>query len=235
MKKRYQQMNEQINPSPALYHKVMEQAEPRVHRRFRPVAVMAAVLALVLFATPVMAAYVPAINDLMYMVSPEMAARFSPVQKTCTRNGIKMEVVSASIHGAVTEVYISFEDLEGNRVNSQVRAESDEYLLGRSLFLGSGNWGSGVSAAKYDPQTGKAFVMIEENYSFYSSLLGRYLTSDEIYGGRMTVFVEELECYDENGQKQIVNGPWRVTFEIDESGYVGEHDDGVPVTTSPGV
>lgn len=233
MKEQYQQMNQHINPSPELHQKVMERALPKSHRRFRPVAAVAAVLAFVLLVTPVMAAYVPAINELMYMVSPEMAARFSPVQRSCSNNGVKMEVVSASIHGAVTEVYISIEDLEGNRVNGQTRAESDEYLLGRSLFLGSGNWGSGVSAAKYDPETGKAFVLIEENYSFYSTLLGRYLTSKEIYGGRMTVFVEELKCYDENGLMQTIKGPWRVTFDIDESGYVGERDDGVPVTTSP--
>ena len=231
MKEMYQKLNEHITPGRHLTEAVMEQAAPR-HRRLRPLALVAAVLALVMLAVPVMAANIPAVAELMYMVSPEVAARFLPVQKSCTNNGVTMEVVSASIHGAVVEVYLSFSGEDGMELDPYISAEGDT-LLGRSVLLGSGSWGESLYAAKQDPETGKVFQMLEHDYSFYSRLLGRYLTVDEIYGGKMTAYVESIRWYDDAGEKHTIAGPWYVTFEIDESGYVGERDEGVPMITMP--
>lgn len=231
MKEMYQKLNEHITPGRHLTEAVMEQAAPR-RRRLRPLALVAAVLALVMLAVPVMAANIPAVAELMYMVSPEVAARFSPVQKSCTNNGVTMEVVSASIHGAVVEVYLSFSGGDGVELSPYVSAEGDA-LLGRSILLGSGSWGESLYAGKQDPESGKVFQMLEHDYSFYSRLLGRYLTVDEIYGGKMTAYVESIRWYDDAGEKHTIAGPWYVTFEIDESGYVGERDDGVPMITMP--
>ena len=231
VKKLYQQMNEHILPGAALYDRVMERTKPRRCLRLRPLAAAAAMLVLLLVGTPVMANYVPVISELMYQVSPEMAARFLPVQKEDTVNGIRMEVVSASIHGTTAEVCISFDDLEADRIDERLRTEGAE-LLGKSPFR-SGSWCGSIGSFDFDPETGKAIMVINQNYSFYFPLLERYLTVDELFSGKITVCVESLYWYTEDGGTESVPGPWLVAFEINESNYVGERDDGVPLTTSP--
>ena len=136
---------------------------------------------------------------------------------------------------STAEIYISFEDLQGDRLGSDLRVDGAE-LLGKSVFL-SGNWGSSIGQFGYDPESGRAVMVIEENYSFWSSLRGRYLTVKELFGGKITVNVDRLYrlVETEDGQRveeTIAEGPWQIKFRIDESTYVGPRDDGVPQTTS---
>lgn len=220
----YRKMNEKIRPSEDVRERVMEKACPRRPARFR-VAVVAAILALAVMAVPAAA-----------QVSLELATRFRPVMESCTVDGIKMEVVAASVHGATAEVYIAFEDLQEDRIDEKLRIEGEE-LLGKNPFL-SGTWGSSIGKFDYDAESGQAIMVIEQNYSFWSSLRGRYLTVEELFGGKITVSVDRLYCLvqTEDGEwveQTIAEGPWRVSFEITESEYVGPRDDGVPQTTSP--
>lgn len=232
MKEAFDRMNAHIRPDAGLDSRVLDQiATPaKPHRRFRPLVAAAAVLVLIVTAIPAMAYCIPAVSELMFQVSPQMAARFTPVQISDTVNGIRMEVVSASIHGATAEVCISFEDVEADRIDYRLRTQGDE-LLGRNPFL-TGSWGGGIGNFAFDEETGKAIMVIEENYSFYSPLKGRYLTVRELYGNKITVQVDALYWYLEDGTTESIPGPWRITFDITESNYVGEHDDGVPATTS---
>lgn len=234
LKTEYNRMNEKINPDAALKASVMEKTAPRQGMKFRPAVAIAAMLVAVLMAFPAMAAYVPAVNALMFQVSPEMAARFTPIQESCTKDGIRMEVVSASIHGATAEVCISFEDLEGERIDSRISIGGGR-LLGKNPFL-SGSWGDGIGYFSFDESSGKAIMVIEENNSFWSNRKDRYLTAKELYSGKITVQVDYLYVVDEteDGEycEQIVaEGPWCVTFPITESSYIGERDDGVPAIT----
>ena len=221
--KKYREMNEKILPQKVLMEGIMEKTRGKGPQRLK-FAVVAAVLALVVCAMPVMAGYVP-----------DVAVRFKPVMESCTADGIRMEVVAASVHGATAEIYISFEDLQGDRLGSDLRVDGAE-LLGKSVFL-SGNWGSSIGQFGYDPESGRAVMVIEENYSFWSSLRGRYLTVKELFGGKITVSVDRLYrlVETEDGQRveeTIAEGPWQIKFRIDESTYVGPRDDGVPQTTS---
>lgn len=220
----YRKMNEKIRPSEDARELVMEKACPRRPARFR-VAVVAAILALAVMAVPAAA-----------QVSLELATRFRPVMESCTVDGIKMEVVAASVHGATAEVYIAFEDLQEDRIDEKLRIEGEE-LLGKNPFL-SGTWGSSIGKFDYDAESGQAIMVIEQNYSFWSSLRGRYLTVEELFGGKITVSVDRLYCLvqTEDGEwveQTIAEGPWRVDWKITESEYVGPRDDGVPQTTSP--
>ena len=219
----YREMNEKILPNEALRRQIMGKTGIKRPMRLRFAAV-AAVLALVLLAMPVMAGYVP-----------DVAVRFKPILESCTKDGIRMEVVAASVHGATAEVYISFEDLQGDRVDKHLRTEGEE-LLGKSPFL-SGNWGGSIGEFAYDAESGRAIMVMEQNYSFWSALRGRYLTVKELFDGRITVSVDRLYrmVETEDGQwvkETIAEGPWQVSFKITESGYVGPRDDGVPLTTS---
>ena len=231
MKEAFDRMNTHITPDESLNSKVLDQiAAPAKPRRFRPLVAIAAMLVLVFTALPVMAYCIPSVSELMFQVSPQMAARFTPIQLSDTVNGIRMEVVSASIHGATAEICISFEDVEGDRIDSRLRVAGDQ-LLGRNPFL-AGNWGGGIGNFAFDEETGKAIMVIEEDYSFYSSLKGRYLTVSELFGRKITVQVDEIYWYLDEDTTESIAGPWRVTFDITESDYVGEHDDGIPATTS---
>ncbi len=112
----YRQMNETIVPEERLKNEVLSHGMPS-RRRGRPL-LLAAVLALCLFiATPVLAANIPAVYEFMYLVSPSMAQRFQPVQERCERDGICMEVVSTSVHDNIIEVYVTLQDLTGDRVD----------------------------------------------------------------------------------------------------------------------
>ncbi|WP_066498783.1 hypothetical protein [Abyssisolibacter fermentans] len=133
----YSNMNEQISPDQELVNKIIQSIdEPKRETNkmkifFRkPIVIMAMLIALVLTVTPVVAVNVPAVYELMYFVSPTVAQFFMPVQKSCEDNGIKIEVVSAYIHNNIAEIYITMQDLIGERVDETTDLY-DSYSINR--------------------------------------------------------------------------------------------------------
>lgn len=190
MKAAFKKLNETIQPSAGLQERVQAQIEEKNTARFRPAAVMAAMLAVFLLATPVMAS--EPIQDLMYQVSPEMAARFKPIQESDIESGIKMEVVAASIHGSTAEICISFEDLEGDRLTEQSMAEQFHTQFSGLNNLMSGSWGGTVRDVDFDEETGKLILVMERTFSFYDEEQQRNLTVEELFDGKMTLSVDAL-------------------------------------------
>lgn len=133
----YRNMNEQISPDQELVNKIIQSIDKpkreinkmKIFVR-KPIAIMAMLIALVLTVTPVVAANVPAVYELMYFVSPTVAQFFMPVQKSCEDNGIKIEVVSSYIHDNIAEIYISVQDLIGERVDENTDLY-DSYTINR--------------------------------------------------------------------------------------------------------
>ena len=82
------------------------------------------------FGTPALASHVPAIYELMYLVSPSIAQFFMPIQRSDENDGIKMEVVSAYIHGNTAEIYITLQDLTDDRVDETTDLY-DSYSINR--------------------------------------------------------------------------------------------------------
>ena len=122
----YKNMNGKITADPALIADTIDltsglrrksriKASP-IFRR--PIAVAAAMILCLTLATPVLAAKVPAIYELMYLVSPTVAQYFTPVQESCEDNGVRMEVVSTSIHNDTAQIYVTMQDLTGDRVDA---------------------------------------------------------------------------------------------------------------------
>lgn len=102
----YRTMQEDINPSLELIEDTVAQTHQRM--RLRRPAVIAAVLALSLcIATPVAAATVEPVYELLYLISPATAQFFQPVRKTCVDNGVTMEVISVCVEGDKAQAYIS--------------------------------------------------------------------------------------------------------------------------------
>ncbi len=120
-KERYRQLFETINPREALISSTIHAAENRsagrMSRRLRPALILAAICLCGTLSLPVMAAVEP-LYQAMYQISPGAAQFFKPVSLTDEDNGIRMEVLSASIHGEVAEIYVTLRDLTQNRVDA---------------------------------------------------------------------------------------------------------------------
>lgn len=58
--------------------------------------------------------------DVLYALYPELANELLPINKSCEDNGIKMEVESVYIHDDTADIYISMQDLTGNRIDETI-------------------------------------------------------------------------------------------------------------------
>ena len=126
----------------------------RPARWTRPaVAVLAAALSLTL-AMPVLAAHVEPVYDLMYLVAPAMAQSFQPVRQSDQDNGVRMEVVSARIQGDSAQIYLTLQDLEGDRVDATTDLY-DSYTI-RTPYATAGH----CEQAGYDADTGTALFLV---------------------------------------------------------------------------
>jgi len=124
-KKSYKKIYDQISPSEQLLSDTM--ASRRISRKTeryftplyrKPVFASVAIMLCLIVSVPVLAATVPAVNNILYQISPATAQFFKPVQESDVNSGIKMEVVSAYVHGNVAEIYVTLQDLEENRIDA---------------------------------------------------------------------------------------------------------------------
>lgn len=136
-KERYSHMNNQIHPRDQLLQDVLDSARDgdcskRIEplRLKRPVVALVALCICLTMAMPVLAATVEPIYQLMYMVSPSVAQFFMPVQKSSESNGIKLEVVSSYIHDNIAEIYVTMQDLTGDRIDGTTDL-FDSYSINR--------------------------------------------------------------------------------------------------------
>lgn len=126
--------------------------------RRKQILLVAAVLILSLLAFPTAAAVSTSFNDALYLISPETAQFFKPVQKCDEDKGVKMEVVSAYIHGDTAEIYISLQDTGSNRIDETTDL-FDSYEI-RTPFDSKGY----CEDVSYDPKTKtKTFLVTLKN------------------------------------------------------------------------
>ncbi len=126
-REKYKHMINQVHPGDELLCNVLKSARSGGKRKngktssFRkPVIAIVAICICMSLAIPALAATAEPIYQLMYLVSPSMAQFFMPVQKSYEDNGIKMEVVSAYIHDNAAEIYITMQDLTGDRIDGTI-------------------------------------------------------------------------------------------------------------------
>lgn len=123
-KQRYQHMIRQRAPEDALVQNVLHASQEQEKQKFRamrrwvrPVAAVLAACLGVTIAMPALAANVEPVYRIMYAISPSAAQFFMPVHLSDEDNGIRMEVESAYIHGNAAEIYITMQDLTGDRID----------------------------------------------------------------------------------------------------------------------
>lgn len=159
---RYRKMNEEIAPAGELLAataaKMHSAQKNRPARRMRRAIAIAAAAALVIgCGTPALAANVPGVYETLYLLSPATAQFFMPVNEVSESSGVKMEVVSAYVRGDTAGVYLTMQDLTGERFNGSLDLY-DSYSLHYPARTGQM---SGCSLVAYDDETKTATFLIE--------------------------------------------------------------------------
>ena len=115
---RYKKAYSTITPSQELIADTIEKARTNskspVRNQIAVKASLAAAAAVLCFAAavPVFAAHVPAFYKIVDYLSPEMADRLVPIEKSSTSQGITMQVEAVNLEGNEAEVIISLSDAE---------------------------------------------------------------------------------------------------------------------------
>ncbi len=148
-------------------------------RPFRTVVAVAAALTLTFAASlsAMAAADVDEAYRLMYALSPSVAQMLKPVCMSCEDNGVRMEVISADLNADEAYIYISMEDLIGDRIDSTIDLY-DSYQINRNF-----DCAAGCELVNYDENTGKAMFLIH---------MQNMKEGEKIRGGKITFSVREL-------------------------------------------
>lgn len=120
-KEKYRAAYNGIAPSPQLVTDTIakasasnDAAENAARKRsvLKPVAAIAAVVFCMVLTVPVCAAKVPAFYRIVEYISPSLADRLVPIEKSSTSEGITMEVEAVSVNGNEAEIILSLRDDE---------------------------------------------------------------------------------------------------------------------------
>lgn len=168
-KEKYKDMMDEIRPSENLREKILlEEREAAYWRRQKEMygrkrrwsgtvkfsaGFCAACLFMFLFL-PVLADGIPGAYQLLYRISPKTAWLFKPVQESCEKNGIRMEVISAYVRSGTAEIYIAMEDLESDRIDATIDLYQSYSIYGSFSVVG------GCQLVEYEEKSGRALFLI---------------------------------------------------------------------------
>ncbi len=157
-----------------------------INKKIIKAAVAAAAIFILCFSMsiPAIASNVSIVYDGLYAISPAVAQYFKPVERSCTDQGIRMEVISAYIHEDKAEVYIAMTDLEGDRVDETLDLY-DSYDINTAF-----GYAGMCEFAGYDDETKTAVFHIRIEH----------MEGQKITGKKITFSVSKLLC-----GKDIIN------------------------------
>lgn len=214
----YQNMMERIAPAPQLLARVRSLGNAASEKRgaglraraARRLSLAAVLLVCLGFAVPALAVYSPSVYSLMYAVSPAVAQFFIPVRESCEYDGIRMEVVSAYAHEDTAEIYVTMQDLTGDRIDASMDLYDSD-----SLHIPFDSIGACEQVA-YDPDTKTATFL-----SKISSMDGT-----KIKGGKVTF---SISCFLSRKQELLdipLSVDWSAAEENPETLLLGRPRDG---------
>ncbi len=167
--KRHKKRNHKVWENKIRENKI--QGKQNHNRRWgRGIAVAAGLLLVINVSLPVLAGTFPTIYELMYLVSPAVAQFYQPVQLSDEYDGIRMEVVAAYIHEETAEIYITLQDLEGNRLDETTDLY-DSYSI-HMPYSAIGN----CRKVGYDPESGILTYLITVTQENGRKIEGEKLT-----------------------------------------------------------
>ena len=107
--------------------------------RFRRLAVAyVSVVLLIVITFPALAANVPAVHQILFQFLPGIAQFIMPERVSYENNGIRMEVISAEISDNIAEIFVSLQDLTGNRIDAGTCLVDSFSIRSRSHLSSSG-------------------------------------------------------------------------------------------------
>ena len=93
--------------------------------------------------------------DILHSLYPEVAEKLIPVNMSCEDNGILMNVEAINVDGANADIYISMQDMTGERID-----ETTDLFDSCNLHTSSDTAG-GCEMVDYDPENRKSTFLIE--------------------------------------------------------------------------
>lgn len=159
-REKYNAMQRDVRPDAPLLQRTRAAAQkaPARPRRLRPLIALAAVLVCLALTVPAFAMPALAANPdgyaLLYSISPAAAQFFKPVNRSNEDNGIRLTVDSVYLHSDTVEIYVSLQDLIGDRLDETTDL-FDSYRINRGF-----DCSATCSLAGYDAQTRTARFLI---------------------------------------------------------------------------
>lgn len=166
----------------------------------------AAIIAVMFLFTGVSALVinVPEAYYAMYYISPEAAQFLMPVEMSCIKNGIKMNVESILINGSTAKAVVSLQDLTDNRIDSSVDL-NDSYGIFTPI-----DCASHCKKLSYSEEEKKAVFLVEmeslngENFENekITFMINSFLSGKETFTG--TVKNIDLSAADRNPKVETI-------------------------------
>lgn len=137
----------------------------------RAVAAAATIMLVFTMSVPALAAadYEPAYN-LFYKVSPTIAQKLKPVRMSCEDNGIKFEVISAYVEGSEAKIFISAQDIDGDKIDETTDL-FDSYSINTPF-----DCSSSCENISYDTKTKTATFLISISQWNEQDIIGEKIT-----------------------------------------------------------
>lgn len=149
--------------------------------------------------------------QVVYEMFPDIAMNLVPVNETCEDNGIKMSVEGINIEGDTADVYISLQDMSGNRIDETTDLfDSYDIRTGEDY---QGDRMAGCSFVSYDEKSKKATFLLsitnmqgtpmsKDKVTF---LLSKILTNKNEMSRELTEItnVDEVENTRDVGEVQL--------------------------------
>lgn len=168
---RYARFFSRIQPGPDLERRLLRQVRLRrtaPARARRAAGALAAACLCLALALPAAAAS-DAAYPVLYALSPAAAQLFRPVRMADEDGGIRMEVESVRIQGDTAEIFLTLQDLTGDRVDGTTDLY-DSYRIHRAF-----DSAASCRLEGFDPQTGTARFLIK-----IQAMDGREISGDKI-------------------------------------------------------
>lgn len=143
----------------------MQKQANNTGRMKKPLTVAALICLCMLISVPVMAATIPGFNALLSRITPEIAQMLQPIGLVAENNGIRMEVIAAMNDEDTAVVYLTMQDLTGNRIDKSIDLY-DYSITGMSMFTSQ--------VVAYDERTKTATIRLLANGG--SELNGKKIT-----------------------------------------------------------
>jgi len=171
-------------------------------RKFKKLTIPLVASLFLLLSTGVGAANIPSLNNLVAIVSPEIALMLQPIEMINESDGIKMEVVAAMNDNEMAVIYVTLKDLTSNRIDETLDIY-DYSLTGAHIF--------NSQIVAYDEQTNTATLRIQGN--------GGESLNDKKTNFSITSFLSDKQTFeitaDDNLLEMASKSPQTVQLNMD--------------------